>query len=832
MINIKNVFLTLFLIGIVAYPVLGQGNASSTSSNSTVSGKVVDYFSGEPLGYATVVIYNSVAQDSSKMADAWITGVNSDNEGMFLMKGIPAGEYFVQVSFMGFKTKRTRIFSIEGNNEHIDLKEISIEESIEFLSGVEISAEKLIYNLAIDRKIYNVEEDILSETGSATEILNNIPSVSVDYDGKVSLRGTTNITYFINGKPSALMRTNPTAYLQSIPANSIQHIEVITNPSAKYRPDGAGGIINIVLKGAADGWEGSIQGNVGNLDRYTGNVALNFSKGDANIFGTYGFRNASTPQDITDIRIEKDGEGNVLSDFRRETKENYSELSHIANGGLKFPVAEKSNIEISVEYFHMDGDNNSSAKAITEDKETGEISAYTTDRIFKGFEQEYQVDVAFEHEFLKEEHTLDLEAAYGRYSEEEDNLFDENFSLPEPARSITHNLIAKGGPIVELLAEYANPIIGDKEVELGYFGEFLTDNIKNLSENLNVEGNWIVDPNRTNDFEFTQNINAVFAIFSQEIDAFSYSAGLRAEQVNITSRLLYDETDSIIPNDYFKFYPSLHLTYELADNEELQLNYSKRVNRADSDEHNPFPEYDDPRTREVGNPFLKPEVIHSFELGYLRQKDDFSLIPTLYYRHKLDAFTEIREIVEDTVLQTRFTNLDTERTAGLEFVFTKNYKDWINLNVSANLFYSSLDASSLGFSSDNSQFNWDFKLAANFTITKTTSAQLNAYYRSARQTPQGHFEGVPLLNLGFRQDLFKKQASLSLTISDVFSSVEWESITDTPDLYQKTTYGRNTQIIYLGFTYRFGKRFQKRKSEDMKFEDEIEAGKPPPEDEE
>jgi outer membrane receptor protein involved in Fe transport len=617
-----------------------------------------------------------------------------------------------------------------------------------------------------------------------------------------------------------------------MPANSIGHIEVITNPSAKYRPDGAGGIINIVLKGAADGWEGSVQGNAGNLDRYTGNATLSFAKEDLSVFGTYSFRHTTTPMEISDIRIEKDGNGNVLSTFERATKENYKELSHIANGGLIFPIGERSKIEITGEYFRLDGDNKSKSITKTEDMETGEISAWTTDRIFDGFEQEWQVGAAFEHEFGNEDHNLAIDFAYGRYDEEEDNYFDENFTHPEPRQDITHYLITKGGPITEIQVEYANPIAKDTELELGYDGEFLSDNIGNFSESQAADGSWVTDPNRTNDFVFTQNMNAGWGLFGKEIEALSISAGLRAEMVNITSHLILEDTDSIIPNDYFKLYPSLHLTYELGDNEQLQLNYSKRVNRADSDEHNPFPEYDDPYTREVGNPYLKPEVIHSFELGYFIQKENFSFIPTLYYRYKLDAFTEIREIVEDSILQTRFTNLDVEKAGGLEFVVTHNFKDRIRINFSANFFYSTLDASSLGFSDARSQFNWDAKLAANFTITKTTFAQLNAYYRSGRLTPQGYFEPIPLVNLGFRQDLFKKRASVSFTISDVFSSVEWESITDTPYLYQKTTYGRNTQIFYLGFTYRFGKKFQKSKLEDMTFEDEIEAGKPPPEDEE
>jgi len=827
MIKFKNFIRIIFLIKIISYPVLGQ-----EASNASVSGKVVDYYSGEPLGFTTVVIYDSEAEDSSKVADAWNKGVFSDSLGTFQIKGIPIGEYFVQISFMGFETKRTKKFSIENKDEQIDLKVINLEESVEFLSGVEVTGEKSTYNLNIDRKIYNVEKDIMSETGSVTEILNNIPSVSIDYNGRVSLRGTSNINFFINGRPSALMRANPTAYLQSIPANSIEYIEVITNPSARYRPDGAGGIINIVLKGAADGWEGSVQGNVGNLSRYTGNVDLSYSKNDISVFGNYGFRHTTTPQDITDIRTEKDGNGNVLNDFNRKTEENYKEFSNILNGGVIFPMGEGSSLEISGEYFHLGADNNSTGNTVTSDKESDEDSEFTTDRIFKGFEEEWQMAAAFEHEFEEEDHTLAIEAAFGRYDEEEDNYFDEKFTLPEARQDITHYLIKKGGPITELAVEYANPIGGDREIELGYFGEFLSDYISNISEFKDSNGRWITDFNRTNFFDFRQNINAVWTLFSQEIDAFSFSAGLRAEQVNITSKLIQEPTDSIIPNDYFKFYPSLHLTYELGDNEQIQLNYSKRVNRADSDEHNPFPEYDDPRTREVGNPHIKPEIIHSLELGYSIEKENFSFIPALYYRHKLGAFTEIREIVEDSVLQTSFSNLDVEKAGGLEFVVTSNMLDWVGLNFSANFFYSKLDASSLGYSSDLSQFNWDAKLAANFTITKTTYAQLNAYYRSSRLTPQGRFEPVPLFNLGFRQDIFRKRASLSLTISDVFSSVEWESISDTPDLYQKTIYGRNSQIIYLGFTYRFGETIQRKKPADLQFEDEIEAGKPPPEEEE
>ena len=487
MIKFKNYFLITFLIGFVSSPIFCQ-----EPSNATVSGVVVERISTEPLGFAYVIIFDSEAQDSSKRAEAWFKGTTTNAEGAYELKNIPLGEYFVEVSFLGFKTKRSRIFSIVSTDQKIELKKMSLEEAIEFIDvGAEVVAEKSTYNLAIDRKIYNVEKDLMSETSSASEILNNVPSVSVDFNGAISLRGTTNVTFFINGKPSALMRANPTAYLESIPANSIEYIEVITNPSAKYRPDGAGGIINIVLKGAADGWEGSVQANVGNLERYNGNINLNYTKEDVSIFGNYGIRHAYTPQDITDIRIEKDGNGKDLNNFNRTTDEDYKELSHIATAGVIFPAGEGSTVEISGEYFYADADNSSTGETTSEDYVEDETTNYTTDRIFTGFEQEYQVAAAFEHEFEKEDHALAIEVAYGRYDEEEDNNFDSKYTLPSPSDLITHNLIKKGGPITEIAAEYVLPMNGDVEIELGYDGEFITDNISNFSENQASDGSWI-----------------------------------------------------------------------------------------------------------------------------------------------------------------------------------------------------------------------------------------------------------------------------------------------------------------------------------------------------
>lgn len=777
------------------------------------------------MGFVDVVLYESETE-------TFLNGVTTNDNGEFRITDIAAGKYYVQTNFMGYEPKRSRAFSIDSKTQQVDLKEIAIEISVSLLEEVEVTATKSKFNLGLDRRTYNVDTDVMAQTSSATEILQNLPSVTVDVNGQVSLRGTSNITYLINGKPSALLRAGGAAALQQIPANSIERVEVITNPSAKYRPDGLGGIINIVLKDAnREGLNGSVQANVGNLDRYNANVTLNYGMEDVNFFGSYGIRHASTPQDITDVRIDREG-GVPINSFKNKSGVTFGELSHIANAGVTFPLGEGGQVEIAGEYFYLNNDNDSDTNWDITD-EDGNVSEFDIDRQYNGHEQEYDVGIAYEREFENEDHSLAIEFNYSGYDETEDNLYNELYKSPFTGNAQSRNLIEKGGPVMEFVVEYARPIGPESELEFGYLGEIMKDDINILGEDQNSENAWVTDPLKTYRFKFDQTVHAGYALFGHAIEAFSFTAGIRAEQTLITSNLVTNGEK--IPNDYFKIFPTLSLGYELGDNEEIQLSYSKRINRADPDEQNPFPEYDDPRTRDRGNPELLPEQVHSVELGYLLQNEKFTFMPTLYYRYLYDGFTEFREVVEDTVLQTTFTNFNNQTMAGAEVIFTGNVSKSLNMNFSANAYYSELDGSELGLSAKQSQITWDAKLAANLNITKTTYGQLNAQYISSRLTPQGEFQPLVLLNLGIRQDIFNRNASLVFTVSDVFASVEFESLVDNDNLYWNTIYGRNNQIFYLGFSYRFGQSYvnkRKRKPEKLDFEDVIEVPNPVPKEDE
>ncbi|MCO6492233.1 MAG: TonB-dependent receptor [Phaeodactylibacter sp.] len=816
-------YFTLLAI-LLPFAVFAQPN-----SDTAVFGVVVEKSTGEPMEFVDVVLHKGENEE-------FLHGAITDKDGGFRFTGLVPGKYYVQTNFMGYEPKRSRVFSIESKNQSVDLKKIAIEISVSLLDEVEVTATKSTLNLGLDRRAYNVDADIMSQTSSATEILQNLPSVTVDVNGQVSLRGTSNITYLINGRPSALLRAGGAAALQQIPANSIERIEVITNPSAKYRPDGIGGIINIVLKESnRQGFNGSVQANVGNpdLERYTGNILLNYGKEDVNFFGSYGFRHAKTPQDITDRRIERE-EGAPLSTQNIVRDVTFGELSHLATAGVTFPVGESGMVEIAGEYFYLNNDNNSFANwAVTD--ENGP-DAFSLDRQYNGYEQEYDVGIAYERTFDgNEDHSLAIEFNLSGYDETEDNLYGERNPLPAfTLRDSSRNLIKKGGPVMEFVVEYARPIGRESELEVGYLGEIMKDDIDILGENF--ESGWVTDPSKTYRFKFNQTLHAGYAVFTHAIESFYFSAGARAEQALVTPNLVSDGEK--YNNNYFNLFPSLALGLELGDTEEIRLSYSKRINRADPDEQNPFPEYDDPFTRDKGNPRLKPEQVHSVELGYFLQNEKFTFMPTLYYRYLYDGFTELRKSVEEggvNILETTFTNFSNQTLAGAEVIFKGNVSNFLNLNFSANAYYNELDGTNLGLPANQSQITWDAKLGANFNITKTTFGQLNAQYVSNRLTPQGEFQPIKLLNLGLRQDVFNRRASILFTVSDVFASVEWESRIDNENLFWNQTFGRNQQIFYLGFSYRFGYSYAKRrklKPEKLEFEDVIEVPNPVPKEDE
>lgn len=785
-----------------------------TRNNHTeIWGILVDQDQKLPLSGANVILFKK--EDSLQIA-----GASTDEHGIFILPKIETGDYFLEFSFMGFKTTNSRIFSIKSGEHNKNLGVFTLKESSLLSNAISIVAERPIFVNSIDRKTYNVEKDIISQSGSASDLLQNIPSVAVDVNGQISLRGTANVTIFINGKPSLLMHKNSAVALQQMPANSIERIEVITNPSAKYKPDGVGGIINIVLKKKSQpGFNGTLIANAGNRERYNANITLNYNPQRLNLFGSYGLRHTNNPRVSTDSRIQKYSSGRIIGYYDDNSRSTVKPLAHIANMGLEYSIDKKNRMSMSGDFFYQNSYHTQFSQTTFRDADQKITTDFTTDRTNDEYEKEWEMSSSYEHDFNEEDHTLQFEFNYSGYNEQEDNHYNEIYSLPALAREVRQNLIRKGGYLAEFYAQYAYPVDEETQVEAGYVGEFLFDDIRYTGRDYNIQQNiWITDYNKTNRFLFNRDIHAIYATVGHSIENFSFLAGLRAEEALIASNLV--TADTTIPSNYFKLYPTLHLAYDLSKRQQLQLNYSHRVRRADSDEHNPFAEYTDPRNMEAGNPKIKPEQVHSVEFGFNLQTDHFSVLPSIYYRYKYDAFTEIRRMVNDSTLLRYYTNLSNDQSAGLELIASAEIKNFLSLNFSANTFYYVIDASNLGYSSRKSTISLNAKLAANVELWESNLMQINAYYRSVRLTPQGETKPLVLLNVGMRQELFHKKASLTLTISDVFNSLKRTRRIDTTVLYQNAVSKRNSQIIYLGFTYRFGNSGRKEHVS-FKFEDKI-----------
>ncbi len=615
------------------------------------------------------------------------------------------------------------------------------------------------------------------------------------------------------------MNLSSASALQQIPGTSIERIEIITNPSAKYKPDGTAGIINIVLKKNANlGFHSTLILNASTNDRYNGNITLNYRPAKLNLFGSYGYRQNYNPRTRTDSRINTDTISGKQTLFDLNSSALGKPFSHTASFGLDYSLSKKNKLGLSGNYFTFFQNRTQNVSTVLNDS-SGVTSDYKTDRTDTEDENEFESSLSFEHNFKKEDHTIQLEAGYGNFDEVEENRYTDTYNIPAVSSYLGHNTIHKSGYNFSAVAEYVNPIAKDVELEAGYEGEFLHNDLDYSSEYYdNNQQGWVPDVDKTNRFLFRQDVHAAYVIFSRGIKNFSILAGLRAEQTFITSNLV--TLNSIVRNNYFKIFPTVHLSYEINDNQQLGLSYSRRVNRPDPDELNPFPEYKDPRNIEAGNPNLKPEQIHSIELGYQLKKDELTFIPGLYYRYKYDAFAEITSYVNDTTLLTTFDNLSSNQSAGLEFVFSWGYKKIMNLNLSSNLFYNTLDASNIGYSKNKSNLSFDSKLAASFNITSTTKLQVNANYRSSMLTAQGKTLPVYFVNAGIRQDIFNKKASLLLTVSDVFNTMKFVEEVDAPFLYQKVTRRRTSRIIYLGFSWRFGVT-PKKSADDLIFEDKL-----------
>lgn len=793
---------------LVLFPFIGAALFAQTVPTGTIKGVVIDQAGNRPIQAVTVTLK---APDGGGVR----SGI-TDEHGAFVLNDVPFGDYRLAYNYVGFDTVETAAITLDAGHAEHDFGQLALKDSEIKLDKFNVTAQKQTFYSSIDRKIYNVGQDVQSVAGSAADVLRNIPSVDVDIDGNLSLRGNNNVLILIDGRTSALMsKASQADVLSQYPADAIDHIEVITNPSAKYKPDGTAGIINIVLKKKRPpGFSGSIRLTVGNNRRFGVGFSGNYHLGKFNFYGGLTLRQDDRVRTSTDRRTYIDPVSGLPASTQSTVYERARPLFQIGQFEVEYKAENSDRLSEAIDSTYR-----RLTRYGTETDQTiiGSIpSLYNRLRYDPEYERDVDSTTKYEHRFGRDDHTLGADFSWQQHTENEDNHYTNIYTNPVKPTTFDHIQLTTNEPITEASAEYSNTLADKSKVEAGFdrTDDTRTDNHVGQSTDP-ATGLWVNNTNLTNEFILQQAVTAVYGTYERTFGKFGALAGLRLEDTAIKT----DQVTAAITTKlhYFRLYPSLHLAYNLSATGQLQLNYSHRVRRPESDDFNPYPEFQDPYNLRAGNPRLKPEETHSIEAGYQYRKDDTTYLAALFYRYTYNTFTTVSQYINSTTLLTTQENIGKSRSGGLELAAT--FSPWkpLSLNASGDIYYNQIDASNLGYGTYRSTLAGTAKMGVDYAWSKTTLFQFNLNYVGKRLTPQGYRLPTLVANLGVKHQL-RKNLSLVAAISDLFNTQRDETKLDTPTLHDDYTRRRNSRFVYVGLIYSFGSSEKKGKAEILDFE--------------
>lgn len=666
------------------------------------------------------------------------------------------------------------------------------------LSEVVVTVKRPTYVQHIDKKVFNVAQDVMSATVSASELMQNIPSVQVDVDGNVSLRGDENVKILIDGKPSTLMniRTRADA-LRQIPAKQIERIEIITNPSAQYKPDGTSGIINIVMKqhnAATEGLNGSLTANAGTAGRANGTASLNYNLGSVGLSASYGIRRDIKRRSETDDRTRF---GDATEYLSQRSNTSSKPLSHILRLGADWAITHRDRLQWNGSFNNRSFVKDESITAITSSEQGDIVSNSLRNRRDDEYTRQWETGVTYSHSFRGEGNDLAIGYTFSRQKGLEDNRYEIFSSLGD---SKDNSQIWQAYS-QHLLNMTVNRKINDRlKFSFGYELDALTTDLNHHVQDWNGQS-FVPNMAKTNDFTNRQMSNTLFATMELQLGKWTILAGLRPEVMQIKSLLV--NQDSTMRQSYFTIYPSLHTAYTIDEHNEVQLNYSLRVNRPEADDMNPFPEYQNPLTVKAGNPDLKPEKIHSIEAGYQWRGGATTILATLYYRYTTNKITSLTHYTDNTILYKTKENMNGGAATGVELIMNTRLGQWATVNLSGNVFSDIINAERLGYGKDRRATAWNAALNANFNLFRGAALQLNSRYLSSSLIPQGRRDGTFVTDLGAKYDIPRTRLSLSATLSDVFKTFRKSFTIDTPELHQRVVRRFDSRALYIGANWNF-----------------------------
>lgn len=789
----------------------GQPDPSTMPKDGYLSGTLVDNTTGEGIEFASVALYRH--RDSSL-----VTGTISRSQGLFELSDLPMGYYYMEVRFVGYRNFRMTRIGISPQKKAIELGPIKLERSLTEIGEVEVVGEKRHMVYQIDRKVVNVSSDLTAAGGTVVDVLENTPSIQTDIDGNVTLRGSSNFTVLVDGKPSVF---NGSDALQTISASTVEKIEIITNPSAKFDPDGTAGIINVIMKKQKRrGMNGIVNASAGSFGQYSADALFNFQLEKFNVFTGFDLRDMNIPgYGVSSRQTFLTDTTNFLG---AESHEKMGRRSWEFKIGSDYFLNDKNTLTLQADIGSRGFGRSSVSRYHSFTMPSGEERYYIQDNVFDVDHDYYALSFNYDHDFDKQGHELLANAFYARNGgadREELKLTDVDGDwypvdvLPDLQRSFEHDIRDQ----FRLKLDYTKPVGEEGRLEAGYqFRYDRGDGDYMYDEYDPVSGEWINVPGRNNDLLFSRNIQGAYVIFGHMLSLFDYQVGLRTEYTN---RLL----DQIALGEQYRvrrfdLFPSAHILREMKNEQQVQLSYGRRINRPREFDLDPFPHYIDPVTIRIGNPSVEPEFVNSYELNYQKRFRKISLTAELYYRQTSNMISRTQHVNDENMLIYSVDNIGKDYAAGTELMANLDLFKWWKLSGSGTLFRYGIDGEVEGENVDQVTNTWNARLNHFITLPWGTRVQLMGFYSAPSIMAQGDRSDFFMVNAGIRQDLLKRKLTLNFQVRDIFRTMKFASTSTGSNFINYMERSRQSPSFALSLSFKINNYTRRTDNSDMEVE--------------
>ncbi|WP_158825538.1 outer membrane beta-barrel family protein [Mucilaginibacter lacusdianchii] len=810
--------------------------AAAQTGNGTISGRLMDAATNKPLDFATVSLVNKA--DSKP-----VKGMQTDLDGNFKLTGINDGYYLLRISFVGYLTYIKDSIRINDARRALQLGTIRMRASKNsLLKEVVVTSQKSQIQLSTDKKIFSVDQSLVSQGGSATDLLSNVPSVQVDVEGNVNLRGSNNVRVLINGKPSAISGGNVSDILQSIPASSIENIEVITNPSSKYDAEGQSGIINIVLKRNAQvGFNGSASATAGTQSTYNGSLNLNYQHKKFNVYTNYSYRQGKRIGENNFTRTNKISSADDIAYQDQIGSQEFNIKSHNIRTGIDFNIADKTTLSLSNNINLRDIDRMQNSLSNQRNINQALRRQLRQDNAGTGDGNNIDYNLDFSKKYKKPQQELTANIGYSTsHNNNYDSLrtYTQYFSPDSFSPFLQNNDTRSKQRNLNLQLDYTLPLNKDSKLEMGYRSTFnRNDNNYGVDTALNGQiNNFIFSPDQSRNFFYDEQVHAAYTNYQQQFGKIGVQIGLRAEEARIRTETETFGLDGFVNNnlkykqDYFRVYPSVFVSDKLTENQTLQLSYTRRVSRPRDRQISPFLDRSDRQNYQQGNPNLLPEDTHSFELSYINYWKALTLTSSLYYRLTNNNIQQVRTQYEgsNTITLVRFENLNSTSNAGYELIAKLNATQKLDFTGNFNAYYRYLKGDLSKGIRTTSGYSYNGNLTVNYKPVSKLGIQLRGEYQGPQVIAQGSMKAMYGVDGGIRYDI-TKMLNFSVNSRDIFNTRRFKSETADAEgnFSQFSTRRWSTRVVQFTLAYRFGSnRASAEQKRQRKNQDQPDNGNP------